>query len=322
MSEPSPQTAGGEHESVELPPAPDAVSIDLSAAEGLPRAAQHRLWSASLIAALSAHALVLIAATWTPSLRQVGAGGTELEAIDVDIVSAKVLESRLASREAGNAPPEHVDHDTAGEAAPAEASQATVDQSPGEPDPQTAVAGPKPDLVISDAKEEEPPPEPAEVALAIADTEPDKPDSLEPEVEPEPTEQPPTPESAAPSQASEASAAADEGGAAARGMEIVETPGQQSAAASPGVANAYAKAVIETLARGKPRATAGVRGTVRISFSVDRSGEVREARVLKSSGRRTLDEAALSAVRSARFPVPPPALPDSRLSYVVPYIFR
>lgn len=322
MTEPSPQSVGGEPESGELPPAPEAISVDLSAAEGLPKTAQRRLWSASLGAALSAHALVLLVVSWVPGLKQVGAGGTELEAIDVDIVSAKVLESRSASTEAGSAPPEHVDHSIEGGEAPAEASLATVDQRPSEPDPQAEPAGPKPDLVIPEAKEDEPPPEPAEVALAIADEAPEEPDSMEPEVEPERVEQSSEPESAAPSRASEASAAADEGGAAARGMEIVESPGQQSAAASTGVANAYAKEVIETLARRKPRATAGVRGTVRISFTVDHSGEVREAHVLKSSGRRALDEAALSAVRSARFPAPPPALADSRLSYVVPYIFR
>lgn len=322
MSEPSPQAVGGEQESVELPPAPDAVSIDFSAAEGLPRADQRRLWSASLVAALSAHALIFLVVSWVPGLRPVGAGGTELEAIDIDIVSAKVLESRLASAEAGSAPPEHVDHSIEGGETPAEASLATVDQRPSEPDPQVEPAGPKPDLVIPDAKEEEPPPEPADVALAIADKQPEESDSREPEVEAERTEQPSEPDSAAPSQASEASEAAEEGGAAARGMEIVAAPGQKAAAASPGVANEYAKAVIETLARRKPRATAGVRGTVRISFTVDRSGEVREARVLKSSGRTALDEAALTAVRSARFPAPPPALADSRLSYVVPYIFR
>lgn len=322
MSEPGLQPADGEQDSVQLPPAPEGISIDLSTAEGLPRAAQRRLWSVSLLAAFSAHALVLLIVSWAPGLRQVGAGGTELEAIDVDIVSAKVLESRLATADTSTAPPEHVDHEAEGALDPAEASTATADQKPSEPDAEPKPAGPKPDLVIPDMKQEEPPPEPAEVALAIADRMPEKPDSQKPETEPERSEQQPTPESAAPSQASEARAAAAEGGSPARGVEIVEAPGQQSAAASSGVANEYAKAVIETLARRKPRATAGVRGTVRISFTVGRSGEVREAHILKSSGRKVLDEAALSAVRSAKFPAPPPALANGPLSYEVPYIFR
>ncbi len=322
MSEPSVQPAGDERDPLPLPPAPDGISIDLSAAEGLPRAAQRRLWSASLLAAFSAHVLVLLVATWVPSLRPVGAGGQELEAIDVDIVSAKVLESRLAGAQADSAPPDVVDHSAPG-ATPSEASVATLDQKPSEPEADAQPAGPKPDLVIPDAKVEEPPAEPAEVALAIADKRPKEPDDREPEIEPEKeAEQPAETESAAPSQASDASEAADEGGAVARGMDVVETPGQQAAAASPGVANEYAKAIIETLASRKPRTTAGVRGTVRISFTVGRSGEVQEARVLRSSGRKVLDEAALSAVRSAKFPAPPPALANAQLNYEVPYIFR
>src|SRR5690606_39669070 len=89
MSDPSLQPADGEQEMVQLPPAPDAVSIDFSAIEGLPRSAQRRLWSISLTAALAVHAAILLLVSWVPGLRQVGAGGTELEAIGVDIVSAE-----------------------------------------------------------------------------------------------------------------------------------------------------------------------------------------------------------------------------------------
>lgn len=320
MKEPSVEPAGDERDAEPLPPAPEPVSIDLSAAEGLPKSAQRRMWSASLLAAFSAHALILIGATWTPSLRSVGAGGQELEAIAIDIVSSKVLESRLAGAQPDAAAPELVDHAAPG-AAPSQASMATVDQMPAEPEPEPQPAAPTPDLVIPEAKQEEPPPEPDEIALAIADEQPEKPDDQQPEVEPE-RDSEPQPQSAAPSQGSEASEAADEGGAVARGMDLVETPGQQAAAASPGVANEYAKTVIETLARRKPRATAGVRGTVRISFKVSASGDVQDARVLRSSGRKVLDEAALVAVRSAKFPAPPPALASAQLNYEVPYIFR
>lgn len=320
MSEPNLRSVGGKPDSVELPSAPEGLSIDLSVAEGLPKRTQRRQWSASLVAAFSAHALILLIASWHVERGPVGAGGQELEAIDIDIVSSKIFESRSAGSESAAAPPDFVDQ-TAPGATPSEASVATLDQKPSEPEADAQPSGPKPDLVIPEAKVEEPPPEPAEVALSIAEREPERPDDREPEQEPEHQDQPES-ESAAPSQASEASEAADEGGASARGMDVVESPGQQAAAASPGIANEYAKAVIETLARRKPRATAGVRGTVRISFTVGQSGEVREAHVLRSSGQRVLDEAALAAVLGAKFPAPPPALSQANLNYEVPYIFR
>jgi protein TonB len=320
MSEPSHQTAGGQQDSVELPPAPEAVSIDFSAAEGMPKSAQRRLWSLSLAAAFSAHALILLIVSWHFERGPVGAGGQELEAIAIEIVSAKALESRVSGNESTPAPPERVDHSVPG-STPSEASVATLDQKPIQSEAETQSPGPKPDLIIPEAKPEEPPPEPAEIALAVADKAPDHPIPQEPE--PEDKQQPESqPEAADPSRASEASEASDEGGSAARGIDAIDTSGQQAAAASAGIANEYAKTIIETLARRKPRAIAGVRGTVRISFTVGQSGEVREARISRSSGQKVLDEAALSAVRSAKFPVPPPALANGNLSYEVPYIFR
>ena len=322
MSEPSLQPVDTEGDGLPLPPAPDAVSVDLSQAEGLPRAVQRKLWAASLFAAFIAHALFALGLGWVPGLRAVGAGGIELEAIDIDLVSSKVLESRLATSQAATAPPDALDHAAPGATVAAEASAATADQKPSQSsEARPQPAGPTPDLVIPDAKEEEPPPEPAEVALAIAETRPEDPDDRQPESEPQRAREPDT-EAAPPSRPSEASEAADVGGAAARGIEGIEVPSQQAAAASPGAASEYAKAVIETLASSKPRARAGMRGTVRISFTVARTGEVSEARVLASSGRRVLDEAALSAVRTAKFPAPPPTLANAQLNYEVPYIFR
>lgn len=320
MSEPSLQPVDSEGDAVPLPSAPDAISVDLSAAEGLPRAAQRKLWVASLIAAFIAHALILVGLGWVPSLKAVGAGGIDLEAIDIDIVSSKALESRVPAPQLASAPPSAVDQAPPG-AVPAEASAATADQKPSQIESQSQPAGPAPDIVIPDVKQEEPPPEPAEVALSIAESRPENPDDLTPENEPERAQEA-EPEAATPSAPADASEAADEGGATARGLEGIEALSQQAAAASPGSANEYAKTVIETLASRKPRATAGMRGTVRISFTVARTGEVSEARVLTSSGRKVLDEAALSAVRNAKFPAPPPALANAPLSYEVPYIFR
>lgn len=320
MSEPSLEPARGERDQIPLPPAPEPISIDLATAGGLPRSAQRKYWTASLIAAFAAHAVILFAVEWRPTHRQVGAGGIELEAIGVDIVSAQVFESRFAVSDAGSAAPEAVDHAAEGSTA-TEASSDAADQMSSTPEDLPATAGPQPDLVIPDVKQAEQPPEPTDVALAIADARPVVPDLNEPEPEPEPERHERLPESATPSAPSEARAASEDGGSAARGMEIERSKGQQATAGA-GVANEYAQAVIQTLARRKPRVTAGIRGTVRIRFTVGSSGEVREARVLSSSGRKVLDEAALSAVQQARFPAPPPALANASLSYEIPYIFR
>jgi periplasmic protein TonB len=65
-----------------------------------------------------------------------------------------------------------------------------------------------------------------------------------------------------------------------------------------------------------PAGAAGQSGVARVAFSIDRSGRVTEVRIAASSA---LDEAALDLIwRSQPFPAPPPALPESDLSFVAP----
>ncbi len=310
MSEPSLQSAGDERESCPLPPAPDGISIDLTAIEGLPRAAQRKAWTASLVAALTGHAAVLLYFALPPQEDAVAISGLGLEAIDIEIVSAAVLESRGPGTQALSTPPSAVESADPGVAA-AEATAAAADQKESTAEARPAPAGPTPDLVIPDAKEEEPPPEPAEVALSIAKSRAEQPDDQRPENEPEQTDAQ-EPESATRSQPSDSSDDAVEGAASVRG-----TVSPQSRAASE-----YTKAVIETLAGRKPRAKAGMRGTVWIRFTVVKTGEVSNAHVLTSSGSKTLDDAALAAVRGAKFPTPVLAEAETGLIYNVPYIFR
>jgi periplasmic protein TonB len=67
----------------------------------------------------------------------------------------------------------------------------------------------------------------------------------------------------------------------------------------------------------------GMEGTVRIRCSLWRSGELREAAVIKPSGYTILDNAALRAVRAVgRFPLVPSEIKGETYSFVAPLTFR
>jgi len=65
------------------------------------------------------------------------------------------------------------------------------------------------------------------------------------------------------------------------------------------------------------------RGRVQITFSVDRSGGVHNARVLTSSGSSVLDREAVSLVqRSQPLPPPPPDVPGTQILKTLPVAFN
>ncbi len=85
---------------------------------------------------------------------------------------------------------------------------------------------------------------------------------------------------------------------------------------------AYRKSVRAYLAVNKPNGGRG-KGTVRVTFILSSTGRVVAARVTRSSGKRVLDQAALSAVYDASpFPPPPPGIRTSRLRFSIPFYFR
>jgi len=76
------------------------------------------------------------------------------------------------------------------------------------------------------------------------------------------------------------------------------------APARPAIAGAYGAKVWAALARHKPTAVA--RGSTTVTFEIDASGGLGQARVSSSSGKASLDQLALQTVRnSAPFPSPP-----------------
>lgn len=67
----------------------------------------------------------------------------------------------------------------------------------------------------------------------------------------------------------------------------------------------------------------GEHGVVQLAFSVDRSGRVHNARVLRSSGSALLDRATLALVRRAEpLPPPPAGISGARIPVVVPIRYR
>ena len=63
----------------------------------------------------------------------------------------------------------------------------------------------------------------------------------------------------------------------------------------------------------------GDQGIVQLAFSVDRSGGVHHARIVRSSGSNALDQATLAMLeRAAPLPPPPPEEPGAQIPVVVP----
>lgn len=315
-----------------------------------PRPAAHLGKLVSIVGALAMHAalgVMFIGATED----RVGAGGTDLEAVSVEVtmVQASALESRARNEAQGSAGSTSVDLE---EGLPAQAS--TPGSESSAPELEEATSKP-PDAEVSSpdksvaAPETQPPAAskpanapvvapPPEIAVS-PDNSPDVPDALtlpeattratevEPpkmppksEAEPPPPPKPPRTEAEPPARPARA---APSGGAAARHSAAIERPVAAAAVASPGAVNAFNRSVVAALARKRPKGLRTRRkGTVRIAFAIGENGGLAFVRIAKSSGSRTLDQAALSAIESAEFLVPPPGMSLDQRTYEVPYHFR
>lgn len=95
-----------------------------------------------------------------------------------------------------------------------------------------------------------------------------------------------------------------------------------AAAASPGAEAAYGRKLLAHIERRKryPAAAraANATGSVRLSISIDRNGQLRGARVTGGSGHKILDEEALAtARRAAPYPAPPDSVGGKSYSFSV-----
>ncbi len=273
-------------------------------------------------------ALVLHAAIVVPMLlagtEPMGGGGADLDAISVEVtlVAATARESRATTEATAAASAASIDPTEGAElAAPAAVAAISTAAAVTKPEPVTpdqaeppkAAARPTPDEQLPPADAAAPqlePPRETEPAKTSAE-----PARLPPEAEP-------VAATATAAVAAPASVAQQSGGAAARASSPAETS-HAAAAATPGAIKAFARSVAEALGRSRPKGLIlQAKGTVRVAFAVATSGELDFVRVSNSSGRADLDDAAIGAVKRARFPMPPPGLDLVHRTYDVPYHFR
>jgi len=247
------------------------------------RRAPNRNEMVGLAAAIAIHGGLLVAVVHGTGHAIVGGGGSELDAINIDVIAAsEVLEAVASDRKERTAP---------------EAADSEVARAPSMPEP----AGVEPRKALR------------EEAALTTPQEADEPVQAEPAVEEHEDRR---------KQDKGVGTAASLPATPARGTSAVALDAPALAAAPPGIEREYARIVLFALARNKPKVAGGDRGTVKIGFTVTASGKVGSARVAKSSGKARLDEAALAAVRSTEFPLPPPQLGNVVLAYEIPYIFR
>lgn len=172
-----------------------------------------------------------------------------------------------------------------------------------------------PDTVQSAGAEPEPePPKPPE-KVAIP------PDSPTPEPElamlppPKPVEEPKEEKAGKNRSIARAAATAD------RRAERAAAPTAGAASNNPFALPSWKSRLVAQLERHKryPAEARGDHGVAQLAFSIDRSGGVHHARIVRSSGSSVLDQATLALVaRAAPLPPPPPEVSGSQIAVVVP----
>ena len=134
----------------------------------------------------------------------------------------------------------------------------------------------------------------------------------------EPQESPSAARTSAPQKASGQGGGANAGAAQRQQAATLSASQRQSLTAQWG---AQVRRKIERNKR-YPRAARGASGTVRVRITVGRDGSLRGASVAGSSGHPALDEAALRAVRAARyFPAAPRGLGKPTYTFALPMRF-
>jgi protein TonB len=296
---------------------------------------------AALVAALLLHAAAL-GAIWAWQLpRPAGLPGPGEIAIDLAPVTPE------ASREPDAVPtevtaaetPDAEDPEDAVEAAPAQETQAAQAAEPtpeAEPETETPAEA-------TPAEPVRPPPsevakaEPTEVRAAVPEdtppaTRPDDvvvaalpPRTVTAEPVPEPVRKPipPKPVRPKPVPRRVATAPASQASEASSAQTARRASGGRGAKADPTAVSRFMAALSRVLERHKrypPGASA--QGVAMLRFTMDRSGRLLGASIVRSSGDGSLDRAALAMVRSA-VPLPrlPDGMPQASLTVTVPVRF-
>lgn len=249
-------------------------------------------WTTSRVLSLLT-AVMLHAAVFATMLRstadELGAGGHQLEAIGVELVTAEALMSLQMGGEHLSAPA-------------SAASEQAGEDAKTESDPKDT----------RPTEKEAPPPDPT----PMPEDAPAEMTEPAPSPRDQPHEKPDLPKAKAPDQAPTGGSVAE--GRDTRSVDVVPA----RSAAQAGAINRFVSDLRSRLARTKPR---GLRmsGVAIVTFTLLRSGEIESAYVSKSSGKPQLDEAALNAVRrTAPFARPPTWMQKSELVFSIPYHFE
>lgn len=92
-------------------------------------------------------------------------------------------------------------------------------------------------------------------------------------------------------------------------------------AGAQGKQSEYAKSVIAALAKTKPQVYL-TKGEVHVAFELNEAGQIKFIKVLQSSRDVLMDDLAVSAIKRAKFGVPPPNVDPRDLSYLIHYNFE
>ncbi|TCK02674.1 energy transducer TonB [Marinobacterium mangrovicola] len=193
-------------------------------------------------------------------------------------------------------------------------------EPPPEPEPE-----PEPEPVVEEAP---PPPPPKQEAVVEVKKEP-KPEppkpKPEPEPEPEPVEPPKEPVKKQAEASTNAAKVADEK-SEAQSKQSTGSANAQTQGGSPAARQTWFSQVAAHLARHKRYPSSarrrGQEGVAKLSFVVDRNGQVLEFKLVGSSGYRSLDEAVIRMLKQAE-PLPkfPAEMTQDSLSITVPVQF-
>ncbi len=282
-----------------------------------------------LFASLAVHLGIVSCLIWHPSALLPGGGGSALDTVSVDIITADALESLAKRPLAGAASAGKPMMETNGNPAPQQEDAPNsiavpeldaAKQTTPLPSPSLIVAKPDEEADAEDVLVASPKRVPARESDRLEATEVEPAPDTPPEAEKEAIEKKELRPRAPPAVANALAQANVSGGATSSGQSNQVTS-EASAGASAGALSRYALEVRLALGRSRPKHS-GIRGRVVIAFGLTPEGRISFARVERASGNERLDEAALAALRVAIFPPPPPGTTDPQRSYVAPFEFR
>jgi periplasmic protein TonB len=255
-----------------------------------------RRWGASAAAILAAHAAVIaLGISWQ---RAVPAPGVSLPAIMVDMAPETTAPQAMPidiapgplMQQADASPPE-----------PAKREQVEEQIAPTPPQEKPEVVAP-PEQKLQPTLDK---PEPSKVVPEQKPT-PVKPKAVRPEAK-RPVEAPPAPRTSAPPRAEREAPLASAMSSGARASALASY-------------NQRVRAALMSR-HSYPAGGNGQRGTVTVSFTVGRGGQVLSSRMAGSSGVAAFDAAAMAMVRGGSFPPIPPEISYGSVPFTIPVRF-